>query len=189
MRDIKEERRNLEKQLREMGRQVDLMTIKIRAYLADRQQNPHPRHEEFIARVQSFNIRSGLSTKQLDTLLDSLQWKVHYASQAWRQLWENAENAKRMEAQAGRSYPEEGGKPAEPEKGKGSMYSVDKLWEVQQERLQALGSDSPETKGEFLKRIKKEYGQLASDRKRDEEITMTFDEQAGRCVLEKKKKN
>lgn len=189
MRDIKEEQKNLEKQLREMARQVDIMTVKIRAYLADRQRNPHPRHEDFIARVQSFYIQPGISTKQLDTLLDSLQWKVYYASRVWRQLWENAENAKRMEERAGRSYPEEGGKLAKSEKNKGSMYSVDKLWKVQQDRLKALGGNFSETKSDFLKRIKKEYGQLASGRKRGDEITMTFDEQAMRCTLKKKKKN
>lgn len=188
MRDIKEERMNIEKQLREMSRQVDQIEVKIRAYLADRQLNPHPRHEDFIARVQSFNIQSGLSTKQLDMLLDSLQWKVHYAARAWRQLMENAENVRRMEFQQVRTDSQKETASGN-EKSKSAIYSVDKLWKVQQDRLRALGGDTAvESKGDFVKRIKQEYGQLASSRERGEEVVMVFDEQSRRCTLEKKKK-
>jgi len=188
LKDLKEERIRIEKQLNEMLREVDRMDVKIRAYLADRQHNPHPRHEDFISRVQSFSIKPGVSTKQLDMLLDKLQWKVYYASRAWKQLWKSSENMRRQEGINAAPAPQT--KDAkDAENGKRGIYSVDRLYKLQQERLKAMGEDpDSESKKDFVKRIKKEYGKLASEKKKDEEVVMVFDDKARQCTIEKKKK-
>lgn len=68
------------------------------------------------------------------------------------------------------------------------IYSVDRLWQIQQDKLAALGqSSNTENREAFVQRIKHRYGQLASEKKQDEEIIMTFDKQSQRCTLVVKK--
>lgn len=195
MSDLLQRRREAESQLNGLIRQVDEMDARVRAYLADRERKPHPRHMEFIERIQQFRLDNAISTKHLETLLDNLQWKVYYYRRSWQQLWENAEAIKRREAKAAEKGAGNTGNSETtaqaPGPHKRPVYSVDRLWNVQQERLQALNVDpTSETKDEFVKRIKQTYGRLASEKKEDEEIVMMFDKDLKRCTLEvKKKKN
>ncbi len=189
MSDLMQRRREVENQLNSLIRQVDEMDARVRAYLADRENKPHPRHMEFIERIQQFRLDPRIATRHLETILDNLQWKVYYYRRSWLQLWENAENIRRREAAktAGTAANNNGQTGAEPQKR--PVYSVDRLWEVQQKRLAELGAGTtPENKDEFVKRIKQRYGMLASEKKDDEEIVMTFDRDEMRCTLEVKKK-
>ncbi len=188
--DIMQRRREVENQLAVLLRQVEGMDNKIRNYLADRQKNPHPRHEDLIEKIQRFRIDPSITTKYLETLLDNLQWKVYYYKNAWNQLWVNAE-AKRREAfkqeqaaQAGPGHAENKGQAEDP-----FIYSVDRLWEVQKEKLARLGENAePERKEDFVRRIKQSYGRLASEKKGSEDIFMTFDSSEKRCILEKRER-
>lgn len=188
--DLRQRRREVENQLTVLLKQVESMDNKIRMYLADRQNNPHPRHDELIATIQRFRIDPAITTKYLETLLDNLQWKVYYYSHSWKQLWANAEAKRRQErkevhnAQPGRKEDENKSQPDNR-----LIYSVDRLWDVQKEKLQRIGEKvAPELKDDFVKRIKQSYGRLASEKKDGEEIYMTFDPSEKRCVLEKRKK-
>ncbi len=188
--DILKRRREVENQLAVLTRQVEGMDNKIRLYLADRQKNPHPRHEDLIEKIQRFRIDPSITTKYLETLLDNLQWKVYYYKNAWKQLWINAEAKRRAEnkqeqaAQAGPGHAENKGQ-AENQ----FIYSVDRLWEVQKEKLERLGENAqPEKKEDFVRRIKQSYGRLASEKKNNEDIFMTFDSAEKRCILEKREK-
>ncbi len=178
--DIRQRRKEVENQLAVLLKQVEGMNNKIRIYLADRQNNPHPRHEELVEKIQRFRIDPAITNKYLETLLDNLQWKVYYHTHAWQQLWRNAEEKRR----------EEGLKKEKKESHDDrSIYSVDRLWEVQKEKLESLGEHvEPEVKDEFIQRIKQSYGRLASEKKDGEEIYMTFDPGEKRCVLEKRKR-
>ena len=86
-----QQRKKVENELSRLDREVSAMDAKLRAYLADRQNKPHPRHHELVEKIQRYRIPPAISTKQLETLLDNLQWKVFYHKKAWQQLWENAE--------------------------------------------------------------------------------------------------
>ncbi len=188
--DIRKRRQELENQLSQLLRQVESMDTKIRAYLADRQSQPHPRHGDLVEKIRRFRIDPAISTKHLETMLDNLQWKVYYHNRAWNQLWENAEVQRRNERQrafAAERKDKDGKDSAE--KSDRPVYSVDRLWEVQKEKLGSLGENKePEVKDDFVKRIKQRYGQLASDKKDNEEIYMTFDREQNRCTLEKRKR-
>lgn len=189
MSDVMQRRREVENQLNRMIRQVDEMDARVRAYLADRENRPHPRHLEFIERIQQFRLDPRISTRHLETILDNLQWKVYYFRRSWLQLWENAENTRRREAAQAAGTEDSNNAQSEAEPQKRAVYSVDRLWEVQQRRLAELGADTtPESKDEFIKRIKQRYGMLASEKKDNEEIVMTFDRDQMRCTLEVKEK-
>lgn len=188
--DIRQRRKEVENQLAVLLKQVEGMDNKIRMYLADRQNNPHPRHEELVVKIQRFRIDPAITNKYLETLLDNLQWKVYYHTHAWKQLWRNAE-AKQREARKSELAGQNGQKEnlAQDPHGDRSIYSVDRLWEVQKQRLESLGEKAePEVKDDFVRRIKQSYGQLASEKKESEEIYMTFDQDEKRCILEKRKR-
>lgn len=186
---VAQRRAEIENELRALMRQAEEMDAKIRAYLADRENKPHPRHHEFIEKIQRMKIEPAASNRHLETMLDNLQWKVYYYSRAWRQLWENAEAIRRSRARQQES-PEPEGRPAAGSANRDKrIYSVDRLWEIQQRKLRAAGEDpSTESREQFVERIKKRYGRLASEKKPDEEIVMTFDRQARRCTLFLKKR-
>jgi hypothetical protein len=186
--DLMQRRRDVELKLANLQGQVQSMDTKIRAYLADRHKNPHPRHHELLEKIQQFRIDPAITNKQLEIMLDSLQWKAYYQSQAWNQLWINEEIRRRNEraAEAKKESAEHNG--TGDENGR-SIYSVDRLWNLQKEKLASLGKNAePEVKEAFIGRIKKRYGQLASEKKPDEEIYMKFDAAEMRCTLEKRKR-
>ncbi|MFP3998436.1 MAG: hypothetical protein ACLFNW_00065 [Desulfobacterales bacterium] len=191
--NISQRRREIENELMAMRRQADEMDARIRAYLGDRERKPHPRHQEFIEKVQRYRIDPAASTKRLETMLDNLQWKVYYYSRAWRQLWENADAARRAQEISEKStsapsdgYVNQSGDSADNRR----IYSVDRLWEIQKQKISALGEESSvESKDGFVQRIKERYGKLASEKKQDEEIVMTFDKDSRRCTLTLKKRD
>jgi hypothetical protein len=188
--DIEEQRKKIDIEIAVLRRQTDEMDAKIRAYLADRVNKPHPRHLDLIDKVQKFRIPGGVANKNLEGLLDNLQWKVYYAQRAWQQMWQNAEVAQRTKGKMpafpaiapesdapGVDVPEE----MDHEK---SQYSVDTLWVIQQEKLKTYGYDeSNETKSAFKERIVKDYRKLIKNRKAGQEIVMTFDKDEKKCRL------
>ncbi|MCF8111354.1 MAG: hypothetical protein K9J85_07670 [Desulfobacteraceae bacterium] len=190
---VAQRRKEIENELMAMRREAEEMDAKIRAYLGDRDRKPHPRHQEFIERVQRYRVDPAASTKYLETMLDNLQWKVYYYSRAWQQLWDNADNARRQREILEKSSSAPSG-PAAAQGGSSGensrIYSVDRLWELQKQKLSALGENSAaETKEGFVQRIKERYGKLASEKKQDEEIVMKFDKKTRRCTLSLKKRN
>ncbi len=184
--DLEARKKQVEKQISDLSRQVDEVDAKIRAYLADRQRNPHPRHLELIERVQGYHIDSAVLDKHLETLLDNLQWKIYYNKKAWYQLWENAEKAR-----PGMAIPA-GPQPAETQKGadlfqEKSQYSIDTLWEIQQQKLRQYGHEGTgESKAAFKERMINEYKALNEKRKEGQEIVMTYDIYEERCRLDLK---
>lgn len=184
--DLEGQRKQVEQALALMSRQVDEMDSKIRAFLADRNNKPHPRHLDLIEKIQAFRIPNSISTKHLTVLLDNLQWKLHYSKQAWSRVWEHAE--KQIQKHPGASNESIAANPASDD---GSMrqqskaqYSVDTLWEIQQEKLRAYGhTDAQETKTEFKKRMIQEYKKLNQEKKKGQEIIMTFDADSHQCRL------
>ena len=189
--DVAQQRRDMEARLRAIVREAEEMDAKIRAYLADRDNKPHPRHQEFIERIQNMRIDPEISNRHLETLLDNLQWKVYHLSHAWRQLWDNAEAARKRQSGHFRHAEGNGSENKRQDRtanDKRRIYSVDRLWEIQQKKLESLGQNpDSENREDFVQRIKQRYGQLASDKKADEEIVMTFDKQSRRCTLAVKK--
>lgn len=189
--DVAQQRRDMEARLQAIAREAGEMDAKIRAYLADRDNKPHPRHQEFIERIQNMRIDPEISNRYLETLLDNLQWKVYHLSHAWRQLWDNAEAARKRRSGHFRPAAGNGSENNRQERtanDKRRIYSVDRLWEIQQEKLESLGQNpDSENREAFVQRIKQRYGQLASEKKADEEIVMTFDKQSRRCTLAVKK--
>jgi Na+/phosphate symporter len=187
---IEQRRKQVAVEIELLSRQVEEMDGKIRAYLADRQNKPHPRHFEFIEKIQNYRIPAEISTKNLLTLLDNLQWKIHYSKQAWKQIWENAEAFQKMAvgqattAMDVESIHENEEKDTVPGR---AQYSVDTLWEIQKEKLRVYGSgESTETKSEFKKRMMQEYKDLSKRRAAGQEIVMTFDKDAKICRLDVK---
>ena len=185
--DIEAQRKKIEIEMAALRRQTNEMDSKIRAYLADRARNPHPRHFDLIDKVQKFKIPGGLVNKSLEGLLDSLQWKVYYAQRAWQQMWQNAEAAQRAKgkiATVSDSVPEPDADMSEESDQEKTQYSVDTLWEEQQEKLKTYGYDqSIETKPAFKNRMAKDYKKLSKNRKADQEIVMTFDKDEKKCRL------
>lgn len=189
-----QKRKQIENELISMRRQADEMDAKIRAYLSDRKNKPHPRHQDLIEKVQRYRINPSVSTKRLETMLDNLQWKIYYYSRAWRQLWDNADAARRQEEISEKTSPDQpGGSPAESARASQDhdrIYSVDRLWEIQKKKLSSLGDDpAPESREGFVQRIRERYGKLASEKKPDEEIVMRFDKKSRRCTLSLKKRD
>jgi hypothetical protein len=171
-----------------LSRQVDEMDGKIRAYLADRQNKPHPRHLDLIEKIQGFRLDPSISTRHLETLVDNLQWKVHYSKRAWKQFWENAEVQRQKDkpnsepiTENAKSFQDEGLATSK------AQYSVDTLWEIQKEKLRAYGeSETKETKAAFKRRMLQEYKKLNREKKSNQEIFLTFDPDLKSCKLDLK---
>ena len=190
MSSLYQKRKRIALEIESLSRQVEEMDGKIRAYLADRQNKPHPRHLDLIEKIQGYRLDPSISTKQLMTMVDNLQWKVYYSKRAWKQLWENAEAQRRAqmphmpafsEAAAGTSGA------ADHDLQSRAQYSVDTLWEIQKEKHRVYGNpDVNETKTEFKKRMLREYQQLNQQKNKNQEIVLTFDKTAGHCRLELK---
>jgi len=181
------QRKQVEQAITLFSRQIDEMDSKIRAYLADKKTRPHPRHLELIDKIQGFRIPNSIATKHLAVLLDNLQWKLHYNKQAWNQLWERGAIQNKTQGTAASVEPvseisqTDGGAAQAQTK---AQYSIDALWEIQQEKLRAYGRvDNPETKAEFKKRMIGEYKALSQGRKGRPEIIMTFDKETMQCKL------
>jgi len=169
-----------------LSRQVEEMDGKIRAYLADRKNKPHPRHLDLIEKIQGYRVPPSISTKHLVTLLDNLQWKVHYNKRAWKQFWENAEAQRRKEkpniapiTENIQSVQNKDITASTPQ------YSVDTLWEIQKEKLRGYGfSEAEETKPVFKKRMIQEYKKLNQSKKETQEIILIFDKDLKLCKLD-----
>lgn len=186
MNSLDQRRKQVANEISVLSRQVDEMDGKIRAYLADRQNKPHPRHLDLIERIQGYRLDPSISTRHLLTLVDNLQWKVHYSKRAWKQLWENAEAQRQSEKPNTAPISEHAGKESEDEAiHSKAQYSVDTLWEIQKEKLRAYGySEVQETKTEFKKRMLQEYKKLSGKKKQNQEIILTFDKDSKHCKLD-----
>jgi hypothetical protein len=188
VKELDQRRKQVAAQIQSLGRQVDEMDGKIRAFLSDRQNKPHPRHLDLIEKIQGFRIDPSISTKHLLILVDNLQWKVHYSKRAWKQFWENAEAQQRKEkpnsapiAENAKSVQNKRMTPSTPQ------YSVDTLWEIQKEKLRAYGeSGTKETKIAFKQRMLQEYKKLNTDKKSNQEIFLTYDKDLKYCKLDLK---
>ena len=188
MNSIDQRRKQVAVEIELLSRQVEEMDGKIRAYLADRQNKPHPRHLDLIEKIQGYRVDPSISIKSLVILLDNLQWKVHYSKRAWKQFWENAEAQRRKEKPNTVSITEN--IQSIQNKGMGTstpQYSVDTLWEIQKEKLRGYGfSKAKETKSVFKKRMLQEYKKLSQDKKSNQEIFLTFDKDLKYCKLDLK---
>jgi hypothetical protein len=179
-----QQRKKVENELSRLDREVNAMDAKLRAYLADRQNKPHPRHHELVEKIQRYRIPPAISTKHLETQLDNLQWKVFYHKKAWQQLWENAEAAYRQGRAFGSTAPRE--TPEAAEAGKSAQSALHSYYELQQKKLNELGVGSQESEAEFEKRIKRRYQELSRNKGDDQDIVLTFDKEKKKCTLELK---
>ena len=196
--DLQSRRNAVERELSRLSMEVGAVDRKVRYYLADRSKNPHPRHLELIEKIQRYRIDPTLTNRHLETLLENLQWKMFYYQQSWRQMWENAENARsprQLSEPASRAGAS--GKPKEVTASKGalasvegkdpprrsSQYSLDHLWSIQQEKIKSYGASADETRSAFNQRIAREYKQLSDTKKNGQEIVMTFDPVEKKCRL------
>jgi hypothetical protein len=189
--DLHGRRRTIENEMNRMIQQIHEMDQKIRFYLADRQKNPHPRHNEFIEKIQRYRIDPNISNKHLEALLDNLQWKIYYYQKAWKQMWENAEASFRqtrkpvLETTTSSSSASMDAKEAPKSK---SQYSIDSLWDVQVEKLKQFGAQPKESQPEFKQRMYQEYKELSKFRKGNQEVVMIYDAQEKTCKLDLKDK-
>lgn len=191
MDSVEDRRKQIAVEIESLSRQVDEMDGKIRAYLADRQTKPHPRHLDLIEKIQSYRMPADVSTKNLLNVLDNLQWKVYYSKRAWKQLWENAENLLKHQGTSMATtaidveaiHDDQSRDTVQSR----AQYSVDTLWEIQREKLRVYGAgETQETKSEFKKRMMEEYKALSKRKTAGQEIVMTFDKESRLCRLDVK---
>ncbi|MBC2715811.1 MAG: hypothetical protein HF978_10925 [Desulfobacteraceae bacterium] len=186
MNSLDQRRKQVAVEIELLSRQVEEIDGKIRAYLADRQNKPHPRHVDLIEKIQGYRVDPSISTKLLVTMLDNLQWKVYYNKRAWKQLWDNAEAQRRKEKSNTAPYTESGSADNDEDMVHSkAQYSVDTLWEIQKEKLRVYGySEVKETKTAFKKRMIQEYKKLSQDKNETQEIILIFDKDSKHCKLD-----
>jgi hypothetical protein len=196
--DSQARRNAIERDISRLSTEIGVVDRKVRYYLADRSQNPHPRHLDLIEKIQRYRIDPTVSNRHLETLLENLQWKIYYYQQSWRQMWENAENARgrrqtsESASNAGASGRPDAGTASEEAQSaaerkdplrRSSQYSLDHLWSIQQEKITSYGAASDETRSGFNERIAREYKRLSAVKKNGQEIVMTFDPVDKKCRL------
>lgn len=195
--DVQPRRKAIEMEIFQLAKQIEEVDRKVRFYLADRSRNPHPRHLDLIEKIQRYRIDPTVSTRQLETLLENLQWKIFYYQQSWRQMWENADNARsKHPLTEAAEAPSAGAKEAVADKAKAesdeisrrSQYSIDHLWSIQQEKIKSYGTAAHETRSAFNQRIAREYAALIHKKKKGQEIVMAFDPVEKKCRLDLKDK-
>lgn len=192
--DAQARRKTIEMEISRLVHEIVEVDKKVRFYLADRSQNPHPRHLDLVEKIQRYRIDPSVSNRPLEALLENLQWKIYYYQQSWRQMWENADAAARGKRQAQDAAAQGvGAANIEKEAGKDmdsgrSQYSIDHLWNIQLEKLKTRGAAPDETKSDFKERISREYKALSHKKKIGQEIVMTFDPAKKRCRLDLKKR-
>lgn len=188
MNPINERRKQVEAEIQLLNCQVEEMDGKIRAFLADSQNKPHPRHFELIEKIQVFRIERSVTNIRLRALVDRIQWKVHYSKKTWQQCWDNAE-ARQQKEKSSLSPITEGGNPDDKKDlvQSKAQYSVDTLWEIQKEKLRAYGeSETKETKKAFKQRMIQEYKKLNKEKKSNQRVFLTFDSDLKYCRLDLK---
>jgi hypothetical protein len=189
--DVQTRRNAVEMEISRLAHEILEVDKKVRFYLADRSQNPHPRHLDLIEKIQRYRIDASVSNRQLETLLENLQWKIFYYQRSWRQMWDNADNARNWEASSKTRAAEIAGEKeveGDDSVSRRSQYSIDHLWRIQQEKLQTYGVATDETRPAFNKRIAGEYKELSAKKKNGQEIVMTFDPVEKKCRLNLKGK-
>lgn len=194
--DVQTRRNAVEVEISRLAYEIVEVDKKVRFYLADRAQNPHPRHLDLIEKIQRYRIDSSVSNRQLETLLENLQWKIFYYQRSWRQMWDNADNARNQQpapaasskTAAAEIAAEKEVEEVEDAGSRRSQYSIDHLWRIQQEKLQTYKAATDETKSAFNKRIALEYKELSAKKKNGQEIVMTFDPDEKKCRLNLKDK-
>jgi hypothetical protein len=190
--DLQGRRKSIENELNRMFQQINEMDQKIRFYLSDRQKNPHPRHIEFIEKIQRYRIDPNVSNRHLESLLDNLQWKIYYYQRAWNQMWENAEAAFRQSRQPVlETTPPPSPEPANASQSSSKskpQYSIETLWEVQLEKLKQNGVRPDESPLAFKQRMYHEYKELSMVRKDNQDVVMIYDAQNKKCKLDLKDK-
>lgn len=190
--DAQTRRHAVEMEISRLANEIMEVDKKVRFYLADRSQNPHPRHLDLIDKIQRYRIDPSISNRHLETLLENLQWKIFYYQRSWRQMWENTENARNKPS--GSQVFSTGATTETMETGLGggdaasrrSQYSIDHLWQIQQEKLKARGAAADETRPEFNQRIAREYKALSGRKKNSQEIVLRFDPVEKKCRLDLK---
>jgi hypothetical protein len=185
--DLHSRRKTIENELNRLTQQIHEMDQKIRFYLADRQKNAHPRHIEFIDKIQRFRIDPSVSNRHLESLLENLQWKIYYYQRAWNQMWENAEAAFRQNRQPVlETTPPPSPEPTNGEQASKSksQYTIDTLWDVQVEKLKQFGSRPQESQGAFKQRMYNEYKELSKIRKDKQDVVMIYDAKEKKCKLD-----
>ncbi|RJP44312.1 MAG: hypothetical protein C4548_06095 [Desulfobacteraceae bacterium] len=192
--DVQARRNAVEMEISRLAHEIVEVDKKVRFYLADRSQNPHPRHLDLIEKIQRYRIDSSVSNRHLETLLENLQWKIFYYQRSWRQMWDNADNARNQQPAPEASSKTTAAEIAAEKEVEGdvgsrrSQYSIDHLWRIQQEKLQTYGVATDETRPAFNKRIAGEYKELSAKKKNGQEIVMTFDPVEKKCRLNLKGK-
>jgi hypothetical protein len=189
--DLRGRRKAIENELSRLTQQVHEMDQKIRLYLTDKQKNPHPRHLEFIEKIQRYRIDPNASNRHLEALLDNLQWKIYYYQRAWNQMWENSESAMRQNRQpvletTASSSPTTAGSEADS-RGK-SQYSIENLWQIQVAKLKQYGAQPDESPDVFKQRMYHEYKELNKIRKGNQDVVMVYDPREKKCKLDLKDK-
>lgn len=193
--DAQTRRNAVEMEISQLAHEIVEVDKKVRFYLADRSQNPHPRHLDLIEKIQRYRIDASVSNRHLETLLENLQWKIFYYQRSWRQMWDNADNARNQQPGSDASSKTAAAEIAEEKEVEGvdagsrrSQYSIDHLWRIQQEKLQTYKAATDETKSAFNKRIAGEYKELSTKKKNGQEIVMVFDPDEKKCRLNLKDK-
>jgi hypothetical protein len=193
--DVQSRRKAFEMEIFRLAKQIEEVDRKVRFYLADRSQNPHPRHLDLIEKIQRYRIDPTVSNRQLETLLENLQWKIFYYQQSWRQMFENADNARSKHPLTEATATPPAGtketaadKPESDEISRRSQYSIDHLWSIQQEKIKSYGAAADETRSAFNQRIAREYASLIHKKKKGQEIVMAFDPVEKKCRLDLKDK-
>ena len=179
MRSLDPEIEKIRRVILEFDRQIEEMHRKVHRYLSDRKSNPHPRHEEFIAKILYYQIKR-VKSRELEVRLESVQFKAANRAKIWRQWFE--EDAKGLFRKN-----EEDGTSQGAEKSRISL--IDQVYERTKENWAKFNVKEIESKEKFLERILPAYNKARRDLNKGEKLTFVYDKDIHQVLIKIKKNN
>jgi hypothetical protein len=177
--DLFTQRKETEKKILALRKEIDAMDFTIRSYLVDKKNRKYPGYKRLVRKIRNYKLGYEANT-HLHSLLDSLQWKQHYHLKSWDQWFEDDEKEYLRERRKEKHYVAPEPKDAIKKKKK----SIEALWEMQQIKSKDHKIEGDlEPLVEFQSRIMKEYKQLKRGEKESQAIIMYYDKRRGLCDI------
>ena len=165
--------RKIEQVIQGFDRQIEDMHLKVHRYLSDRSTNPHPRHEEFIQKIFSYQLK-GVRSRALELMLENVQYKASSRSKIWQQWFEDDAKGIFRYGNVERAYQKT---------KKTSNPLIDKIYERTKETWSKYGITNTESKKEFIERVLPDIDEARKNLDRGQKIVFTYDKNTHRTQI------
>ena len=163
--------------------------LRLRRYLSDRRENPHPRQEELIQQIRNFEpqvdrfLRANRNS-EIEMRLDSLLHSLMVNERIWNRQFEEASHVDptikgEAPAPAADTTPAPQTRPLPP----AARKLFGKLYEISSRQWDRQGIDARESKQDLARRLIPEYKQIRPLLGKGKKLSVVYDRRTQRIHL------